>query len=186
MIQQGVMRQWAVLLGVAGMVSVPCGWAAETTEAERFSSWTVQCQTGGPDSTSEATRVCAMRQTLSQQNEAGERIPVLSILIGLERDATGALQGSAVITTPLSVRLKPGAMLRIESLEMPADYVTCTQGGCVARATFDPTVIRSLLSYDTASVSFVSMRRGVLTAPLSTEGFDTAWRRIDTLIEAGS
>lgn len=164
-----------------GMASV--GLAAEPTEAERFDAWVVQCQSTERESTGETVRVCAMRQSLSRQTESGERVPFLSVLIGLENDYSGILQGSAVITTPLTVRLQRGAMLKIESLEIPAQYITCTPSGCLARASFDPNAMRALLTYDEAAVGFASVKGRVISAPLSTEGFDMAWRRAETLIQ---
>lgn len=142
---------------------------------ETYTDWQVRCQTATRDDT--RVRSCGMQQNLARQLDDGSRRQILSFMI------TPTDSGDSVVTvvTPLGVGLARGLGISFDGGIVEADYVTCTQRGCIVREQLNDAVISAFRAGDNAAVIMEIVGQGEVSLSLSLNGFDAAWQRVREL-----
>lgn len=135
---------------------------------ETFRDWVVQCATR--DTASGTVRSCQMVQELTRESDGGR---VLNMSIRQNQEAQGIVQ----ITVPLGVLLAQGVRISVEEQELARiGYLTCVQGGCIARGILEPSVVDVMQQSGEAQVTIQGSEP--ISIGISLMGFTAAWDRI--------
>lgn len=145
------------------------------TLLETYTDWQVRCQTVTRDDT--RFRSCGMQQNLARQLDDGSRRQILLFMI------TPTDSGDWIVTvvTPLGVELARGLDISFDGGIVEANFITCTQRGCIVREQLSDGVISAFRAGDNASVIMEVVGQGEVSLSLSLNGFGAASQRVREL-----
>ena len=155
---------------LAGMaVLLATGTANALDTGQRFTDWTVRCETE-----ENQQQRCVIYQTLvNQENEQ----PVVQFTVGyLGKDGN---QPAAIMMVPLGVALKAGVQMQIDdnkAMRVPFDH--CIPTGCVAGVPLDQQLIASMKRGRVSKVTIRDITGRTASFDISLSGFTAGFNAL--------
>lgn len=133
--------------------------------------WAVNCRSRA----GEKGLSCRMSQRVVAKN-SGQRLTDVAFLVGPEANTTEVL-----LQLPLGLYLPAGASYQVDAnAPQKLSIRACTRSGCYARAPVSPETMQALRNGKQLKIDFKDRAERPVTVPLSLEGFEAAYAKIET------
>jgi invasion protein IalB len=152
-------------------VGAPAASQEAKTPESAGPGWAVNCRSRA----GEKGLSCRMSQTVVAKNTR-QRLTEVAFLVGPEAKTTEVL-----LQLPLGLYLPAGASYQVDgSAPQRLSIRACTRSGCYARAPVSPEILQALRNGKVLKIDFKDRAERPVTVPLSLEGFEAAYAKIES------
>lgn len=147
----------------------PAASAKPEPTKESGPGWALNCKSGATDKGLE----CRLSQTVVTQ--ARQLLANVTVRVPTDKTAT-----ELIVQLPLGLYLPGGTTVKVdEGTSQRLNFRACDRNGCYAMAPVSSTLLQTMRNGERLLVSFQNLEQKPIDVPLSLDGFDEAYAKID-------